>query len=52
MEDDRIIAVGLLAQTNLNMLGSSLKLVFAVDDEATEFDKLLQALDRLDERRA
>ena len=52
MEDDRIVAVGLLTQTNLNMLGNSLKLVFAVNDEAEEFDELLQALDRLGERRA
>ena len=51
MEDDRIVAVGLLTQTNLNMLGNSLKLVFAVDDETAEFDELLHALDRIGERR-
>ena len=52
MEDDRIVAVGLLTQTNLNMLGNSLKIVFAVDDETAEFDELLDALDRIGERRA
>ena len=51
MEDDRLVAVGLLTQTNLNMLGNSLKIVFAVDDETDEFDQLLHALDRIGERR-
>jgi hypothetical protein len=51
MEDDKIVAVGLLTQTNLRMLGSSLKFVFAVEEETSEFDELLQALDRLGERR-
>lgn len=51
MNDDRIVAVGLLTQTNLRMLGNSLKVVFAVDDRTSEFDELLEALDRLGERR-
>jgi len=51
MENDRIVAVGLLTQTNLRMLGTSLKTVFAVDDGTSDFDELLQALDRLGERR-
>lgn len=51
MNDDRIAAVGLLTQTHLRMLGSSLKVVFAVDDESAEFEELLDALDRLSERR-
>jgi hypothetical protein len=50
MEDDKIVAVGLLTQTNLRMLGSSLKVVFAVDEDTAEFDELLQALDHLGER--
>jgi hypothetical protein len=50
MENDKIVAVGLLTQTNLRMLGSSLKIVFSVDEDTTEFDELLQALDRLGER--
>ena len=52
MEDDRLAAVGLLTQINLNMLKSSLRVVFAVDDEAADFDELLLALDRLGERAA
>jgi len=51
MNDDKIVAVGLLTQTNLRMLGSSLKRVFAVNDQDAEFDKLLQALDRMGEHR-
>mgnify|MGYP006870682789 CR=1 FL=1 len=51
MENDKIVAVGLLTQTNLRMLGSSLKVVFAVDEDTAEFDELLQALDNLGERR-
>jgi hypothetical protein len=51
MENDKIVAVGLLTQTNLRMLGSSLKVVFAVEEDTTEFDELLRALDSLGERR-
>jgi hypothetical protein len=51
MDDDRIVAVGLLTQTHLSMLGNSLKVVFAVDDETAEFDELIEALDRIGERR-
>lgn len=50
MNDDRIAAVGLLTHAHLRMLGSSLKVVFAVDDESAEFEELLAALDRLGER--
>ena len=49
--DDQIVAVGLLTRTNLRMLGSSLKVVFAVEDGTAEFDELLRQLDRLGERR-
>jgi hypothetical protein len=51
MENERIVAVGLLTQTNLRMLGSSLKTVFAVDDGTAEFDDLLRALDQMGEAR-
>ena len=51
MENDKIVAIGLLTQTNLRMLGSSLKVVFAVDEETAQFDELLRALDNLSERR-
>lgn len=51
MEDEKIVAVGLLTRTNLRMLGSSLKVVFAVEEDTREFDELLQQLDRIAERR-
>lgn len=51
MEDEKIVAVGLLTQTNLRMLGSSLKVVFAVEEDTYEFDELLRQLDRIGERR-
>lgn len=51
MDDDgKIVAVGLLTQTNLRMLGSSLKVVFRVDQDTAEFDELLLALDRVGDR--
>lgn len=52
MNEERTVAAGSLAQTTLRMLGSSLKTVFAVNDETAQFDELLDALDRLGERRA
>lgn len=51
MDDDRIVAVGLLTQTNLKMLGGSLKTVFRVDQNTAEFEKLLKALDHMGEAR-
>lgn len=51
MEDEDIVAIGLLTHTHLAMLGGSLKVVFHVDDDAAQFDELLQALDRIGERR-
>lgn len=51
MEDEKIVAVGLLTQTNLRMLGSSLKIVFRVEEDTAEFEELLQQLDRIGERR-
>lgn len=44
-KDDRIVAVGLLAETTLKMLGSSLKKVFRVEDHGGRFEPLLHALD-------
>lgn len=52
MEDEKIVAVGLLTQTNLRMLGSSLKVVFAVEEDTREFDELLQELDRIGTRQS
>jgi arginyl-tRNA synthetase len=51
MEDDDIVAIGLLTRTHLRMLGSSLKVVFHVDDNGEQFEELLQELDRVGERR-
>ena len=50
--DEPIVAVGLLTDTNLRMLGSSLKVVFPVQQNTAEFDELLLALDRIDRSRA
>lgn len=50
--DEPIVAVGLLTQTNLRMLGSSLKVVFPVQQNTAEFDELLVALDKFDTHRA
>ena len=41
------MAIGLLTQTHLDVLGTSLKQVFPIADD-NRFDKLLQALDDLD----
>jgi len=44
-----ILAIGLVADTHVRMLGTSLKRVFPLaDDDA--FDDLLRALDRIDRR--
>lgn len=51
MEDEDIVAIGLLTRTHLTMLGSSLKIVFRVEDDAEQFAELLQALDRVGEGR-
>jgi hypothetical protein len=51
MPDDDIVAIGLLTRAHLGMLGSSLKTVFHVDDDAAQFEELLEALDRVGERR-
>ena len=50
MQDDDIVAIGLLTQTHLRMLGSSLKTVFRAED-TDRFDLLLKALDEADRAR-
>ena len=50
MPDNDIVAIGLLTGTHLRMLGSSLKTVFHVDDDAAQFAQLLEALDRAVEK--
>ena len=44
---DSVVAIGLLTQTHLDMLGSSLKQVFPITDDG-RFAELLEALDALD----
>lgn len=51
MEDEDIVAIGLLTRTHLTMLGSSLKIVFRIDDDAAQFAELIEALDRVGDRR-
>ena len=51
MEHEPIVAIGLLTQANLQMLGNSLKVVFRVDEDTAQFDALLRALDQVDKVR-
>ena len=46
MADDTFIAVGLLTETNIRMLGSSLKRVFPIPRD-DRFDTLISALDEM-----
>ena len=48
-EQERVVAIGLLTQTHLDVLGTSLKQVFAITDDHP-FEDLLQALDELDRK--
>jgi hypothetical protein len=47
VNDKRIVAVGLLTQTHVDMLGSSLKKVYKID-ETPCFTALLEAIDEAD----
>ena len=49
VEHERIVAIGLLTETHVRMLGSSLKKVFPLPEDG-RFDQLLEALDRLDRK--
>ena len=49
MTKERIVAVGLLTQVHLDLLGSSLKTVFPIN-EAPCFTKLIAAIDEADRR--
>lgn len=51
MSDDKIVAVGLLTQTNLRMLGSSLKKVIPVTDD-DRFVEILRDLDEMERKNA
>lgn len=44
MADDPFVAVGLLTETNIRMLGTSLRQVFPIPDD-NKFEDLLKALD-------
>ena len=44
MADDPVVAVGLLTETNIRMLGTSLRQVFPIPDDH-KFDELIRALD-------
>ena len=46
-EQERVVAIGLLTQSHIDMLGTSLKQVFPIAED-NPFDKLLKALDDLD----
>ena len=45
MEHEPIVALGLLTQTQVNMLGKALKHVYPIPHD-NRFDELLKALDR------
>lgn len=47
MDDDRIVAVGLLTQQDLGLLGHSFNRLWPVED-APSFSHLLQAIDDAD----
>lgn len=44
MADDPFVAVGLLTETNIRMLGTSLRQVFPIPDD-NKFEDLIKALD-------
>ena len=45
IDDEKIVAVGLLTETNVRMPGTSLKQVFPIPAD-NRFDELVRALDR------
>ena len=49
-ESERIVAVGLLTQTDLDVLGQGFRRAFRIDSDPC-FDDLLAAIDAADERR-
>jgi hypothetical protein len=44
MDNEKIVAIALLTETNLRMLGASLKKVFPLTDDS-RFDDILQLID-------
>lgn len=51
MPNDRPVALALVTQTQLDMLGGSLKVVFKIEDNAEGFADLLRALDEAERYR-
>lgn len=49
MQDDRPVALALVTQKQLDMLGGSLKVVFRIEDNEEGFADLLRALDEADQ---
>lgn len=48
MADEKPVALALVTQTQLDMLGGALKVVFRAEDNAEGFADLLRALDEVD----
>jgi hypothetical protein len=46
--DERIVAVGLLTQQDLNLLGPTFERAWPVEDAPSAFEQLLQAIDQAD----
>lgn len=49
MDQDRIVAVGLLTRRDLSLLGPTFDRLWPVE-EAPEFEELLEAIDEADEK--
>ena len=49
-DDDRIVAIGLLTQRDLAILGSRFDRVFPVNADDQDFSNLLEAIDAADRR--
>ena len=49
MDQDRIVAIGLLTQRELSLLGATFDRLWRVE-EAPQFEELLRAIDKADEK--
>jgi hypothetical protein len=47
-DEEPIVAIGLLTENDLNLLGSGFRRAFRVEDDAAMFDELLAAIDAAD----
>ena len=50
MDQDRIVAVGLLTERDLDLLGPAFKWAWPVESEPEIFEKLLRAIDEAEAR--